>query len=31
LEWDEMEILIKEIEDVWESIKTDFELFMKNN
>jgi hypothetical protein len=31
LEWDEMEILIKEIEDIWETIKTDFETLIKNN
>jgi hypothetical protein len=31
LEWDEMEILIKEIEDIWKIIKADFEIFIKNN
>jgi hypothetical protein len=31
LDWNEMEPLIKQIEDIWEIIKTDFEITMKNN
>jgi hypothetical protein len=31
LEWSEMETLIKEIEEIWKVIKSDFELFIKNN
>ena len=31
LEWDRMEILIKDIEKIWEIIKSDFESFIKNN
>ena len=31
LDWNEMGPLIKEIEDIWEIIKTDFEIFIKNN
>jgi len=31
LEWNEMEILIKNLEEIWKTIKTDFELFIKNN
>jgi hypothetical protein len=31
LKWNEMEILVKNIEEIWSIIKTDFELFIKNN
>jgi hypothetical protein len=31
LDWNEMGPLVKEIEDVWKIIKTDFEEFVKNN
>jgi len=31
LDWTEMAPLIKEILDIWETIKNDFEIFMKNN
>ena len=31
LNWSEMEILVKNLEETWEKIKTDFELFIKNN
>ena len=31
LDWNEMEILIKNLEEIWKTIKTDFELFIKNN
>jgi len=31
LVWSEMEILIKNLEETWKTIKTDFELFIKNN
>ncbi|MDR2717529.1 MAG: hypothetical protein LBB89_05635 [Treponema sp.] len=31
LDWSEMEILIRNLEEIWETIKTDFELFIKNN
>jgi hypothetical protein len=31
LDWQEMAPLIKEIDNIWEIIKTDFELFVKNN
>jgi hypothetical protein len=31
LDWNEMEILIKNLEEIWTTIKTDFELFIKNN
>jgi hypothetical protein len=31
LEWSEMEILVKNIEEIWKKIKMDFELFIKNN
>ena len=31
LEWDEMEMLVKNIEKIWAAIKADFELFIKNN
>jgi hypothetical protein len=31
LEWDEMEPLMKDIEEIWEIIKTDFELFIETN
>jgi hypothetical protein len=31
LDWNEMEILVKNLEKIWETIKTDFELFIKSN
>jgi hypothetical protein len=31
LKWNEMEKLVKELEQIWETIKTDFDLFIKNN
>jgi len=31
LDWNEMGPLIKEIENIWKSIKIDFEEFIKNN
>jgi hypothetical protein len=31
LDWGEMEILIKNLEEIWKAIKTDFELFIKSN
>lgn len=31
LEWSEMEILVKNIEEIWKTIKIDFELFIKKN
>jgi hypothetical protein len=31
LDWNEMGPLIKEIKEIWEIIKTDFEVFLKNN
>jgi hypothetical protein len=31
LDWNEMGPLIKEIKEIWEIIKTDFEIFLKNN
>jgi hypothetical protein len=31
LDWNEMGPLVKEIEDIWEIIKNDFEMFIKNN
>jgi hypothetical protein len=31
LDWNEMGPLVKEMEDIWEIIKTDFEEFVKNN
>jgi len=31
LKWDEMGPLIKEIEDIWKIVKTDFEKFIENN
>jgi hypothetical protein len=31
LDWQEMAPLVKEIDDIWEIIKTDFELFIKSN
>jgi hypothetical protein len=31
LEWNRMEPLVKNIEEIWKAIKTDFELFIKNN
>ena len=31
LKWNEMEILVKNIEGMWSSIKTDFELFICDN
>ena len=29
--WSEMEILVKNLDEMWKLIKTDFELFIKNN
>jgi len=31
LDWSEMEILVKNLEETWKTIKADFELFIKNN
>jgi len=31
LDWNEMAILVKNLEEIWNTIKTDFELFIKNN
>jgi hypothetical protein len=31
LEWSEMEKLVKNLENIWKTIKTDFELFIENN
>jgi len=31
LDWDLMGSLVKEIEDMWKKIKTDFEVFIANN
>ncbi|GHV82526.1 hypothetical protein AGMMS49991_10840 [Spirochaetia bacterium] len=31
LKWNEMEILIKNLDEMWKIIKTDFEDFIKNN
>ena len=31
LKWSEMEILVKNLEEIWKIVKDDFELFMKNN
>ena len=31
LKWNEMEILVKDLEEVWKIIKTDLEIFIKNN
>jgi len=31
LDWNEMGVLIKEIESIWKMIKTDFEEFIQNN
>jgi hypothetical protein len=31
LDWNRMGPLIKEIESIWKIIKTDFEIFIKNN
>ena len=31
LDWNEMEILVKNLEEIWKTIKNDFELFMNNN
>jgi hypothetical protein len=31
LKWSEMESLIKNLEEMWKIIKSDFELFIKNN
>jgi hypothetical protein len=31
LDWIEMAPLVKEILDIWKTIKNDFEIFMKNN
>jgi hypothetical protein len=29
--WDDMEILVKNLEELWDKVKEDFELFLKNN
>ena len=31
LDWNEMEPLINEIENIWQIIKTNFEVFIENN
>jgi hypothetical protein len=31
LKWKEMELLVNELEEIWEIIKKDFEVFIKNN
>jgi hypothetical protein len=31
LKWNEMETLVKNLDEMWKIIKTDFELFIKNN
>jgi uncharacterized protein (UPF0332 family) len=31
LKWSEMEILVKNLDEMWKIIKVDFELFIKNN
>ncbi|MDR1963315.1 MAG: hypothetical protein LBQ50_06015 [Planctomycetaceae bacterium] len=31
LKWSEMEPLVKNLEEIWKIIKSDFELFIKNN
>jgi hypothetical protein len=31
LKWSEMEILVKELEEIWKIIKIDFESFIENN
>jgi uncharacterized protein (UPF0332 family) len=31
LKWNEMETLVMDLEEMWKTIKTDFELFIKNN
>jgi hypothetical protein len=31
LEWTEMETLIKELEEIWKIIRSDFESFLENN
>jgi uncharacterized protein (UPF0332 family) len=31
LDWNEMEILVKNLEEIWKTIKTNFDLFIKNN
>ena len=31
LKWNEMETLVKNLDEIWNIIKTDFELFIKNN
>jgi hypothetical protein len=31
LEWSEMEMLVKNLEETWKIVKDDFELFIKNN
>jgi uncharacterized protein (UPF0332 family) len=31
LKWDEMEVLVKNLEEIWKIIKIDFVLFIKNN
>ena len=31
LKWSEMEMLVKNLEEIWKIVKDDFELFIKNN
>ena len=31
LVWSEMEVLVKNLDEMWKIIKTDFELFIKSN
>jgi hypothetical protein len=31
LEWSEMEMLVKNLEEIWKIVKDDFESFIKNN
>ena len=31
LKWSEMEILVKNLEEIWKTVKNDFESFIKNN
>jgi hypothetical protein len=31
LDWNLMGPIVKEIEDIWQIIRTDFEMFLENN
>jgi len=31
LNWNEMKTLVKNLEEMWKMIRTDFECFIKNN